>query len=275
MKPTRKFDSNNNNGGVDMSNLSNIEFHNNEFKCEVENDIAVLTIRGNAFKSISKIKRNADIIPLLDELEKTPSVRGLLLLNEEDSISEGAYLEFLKETVGGEFDPLSPKEISKFSKDTIRAREINILGNIVQRLTSFNKIIITGISGDIVSPFFGLTLASDFRFASTNTNFILSHIKYRLHPSGALPFFLPLYLPQSKVSEMLFTGSKYSARELKDLGLINDIYDKGEFIEKVKATANEICKVSLNVAFTTKKLLWHKKEELKNYLNIESELMMR
>ncbi len=258
-----------------MNGLENIEFNTNEFSCVVENGVAVLTIKGNAFKSISSVARNLDIIPWFDEVENTPNVRGVLILNEKEAMSEDAYVEFLKEIVGDDFNSEDPKDTPRFIKNVIRAREITILGNIIRKLFGFQKILISGINGDIVSPFFGVALVSDFRITSSNTNFVLSHIKYRLHPSGALPFFLPRYLCHSKVIDLLFRGDKVPARELKKLGLINEYYEESEFIEKTKAEATKICKVSRNVVQCTKKLLYRDKKELEDYLEIEAEIMMR
>jgi len=257
-----------------MSKLENIEFNTDEFSCVVEKELAVLTVKGNAFKSISSVQRNLDIIPWFDKVEKSPLVRGILILNEKEALSEKSYITFLKEIMGDDFNSENPKETPRFVKDKIRAREINILGNLIRKLFHFRKIIISGINGDIVSPFFGLALISDFRITTSNTNFILSHIKYNLHPSGALPFLLPRYLCQSKVVEFLFRGDKFSALELKKLGLINEFYDESEFIEKTKSDAYEICKVSLNVVQSTKKLLYNYKNDLEDYLEIESEFIM-
>ena len=258
-----------------MNGLENIEFNTHEFSCVVENDVAVLTVKGNAFKSISSVARNLDIIPWFDEVDRSPDVRGILILNEKEAMSENAYVEFLKEIVGDDFNLENPKQTTRFVKNQIREREITILGNMIRKMLGFSKIVISGISGDIVSPFFGLALVSDFRIASSNTNFVLSHIKYRLHPSGGLPYFLPRYLCHSKVIDLLFRGDKVPARELKELGLINEFYEEFEFIEKTKAEAAEICKVSRNVVETTKKLLYRFKKDLEEYLEIESELMMR
>lgn len=258
-----------------MEKLEDIEFSNDEFKCEVEKSLAILTIKGNAFKSVSSIARNLDIIPWFDKVEHNINIRGILILNEKNSTSEEAYISFLKEVMGDKFDPDNPKENSRFVKREIRAREINILSNLIRRLIRFPKIVINGIHGDIVSPFFGLALASDFRFISEESSFILSHIKYRLHPSGALPFFLPRYLCHSKVIDILFRGSKLPASELKELGLVNEVFEESEFLERTKSKAEEFCKVSLNVVHSTKKLLYGYHKELDDYLNIESEFMMR
>lgn len=258
-----------------MNELKDIEFNTNEFSCVVENDIAVLTVKGNAFKSISSLSRNLDIIPWFDEVDSSPDVRGVLILNEKGAMSEKAYVEFLKEIAGDDFNSENPRDTPRFVKNKIRAREITILGNVIIKMLGFSKIVISGISGDIVSPFFGLALVSDFRITTSNTNFILSHIKYRLHPSGGLPFFLPSYLCYSKVIDLLFRGDKIPARELKKLGLINEFYEEFEFIEKTKAEAAEICEVSRNVVISTKKLLYGYKKDFEDYLELESEFMMK
>lgn len=258
-----------------MTSVKNIEFSNEEFDCVVENDLAVLTIKGNAFRSISTIQRNLDIIPWFDNVENSKEVRGILVLNEKNALSEEAYVDFLKDVVGDDFDPQNPKEISRFTKNQIRSREINILGNLIRKVVFTHKIIVSGLDGDVVTPFFGLSLAADFRFTSASMNFVLSHIKYRLHPSGALPFFLPHYLGMSKVKEILFRGGKLSAVELKQLGLINGFFNDDEFIESVKSEAVKICKTSLNVVSSTKKLLYNYRKELDDYLTLEAEFMMK
>lgn len=258
-----------------MSDLSNIEFNNDEFNCVVEKEMAILTIKGNAFKSVASLERNLDIIPWFGEVEKSKEVRGILIFNEKNSMSEEAYIEFLKDVIGDEFNPEYPKEISRFVKSEIRAREINILSNLIMRIINFPKIVITGIHGDIVSPFFGLALVSDFRFVSSYSNFVLSHIKYKLHPSGALPFLLSLYLCHSKVIDILFRGDRISAQELKELGLVNDVFNEEIFIPKVIEEASNIVQVSLNVVYSTKKLLYGSRKNLEDYLSIESEFTQR
>ena len=258
-----------------MSGLKEIEFDTNEFSCKVENDLAVITVKGNAFFSISSVDRNADIIPWLTKIENSAAVRGLLIINEKEAYSEKSYLEFLRDIAGDDFDSKNPKETPQFAKNEIRAREINILASLLLKLYGFQKIVISGINGDIVTPFFGLALLSDFRFTSADTNFVLSHIKYRLHPSGGLPFLLPNYLCHTKMMDLLLRGGKIPAAELKNLGLIHEYYNEPEFLDKTKTEAAKICRVSMNVVQCTKSLTNRNKKELEEYLRVESKFMMR
>lgn len=258
-----------------MSNSRNIEFDNDEFRCVIEDNVAVLTIKGNAFTSISSVARNHDIIPWINSVETSSEVRGILVMNEDESMSDKSYVDFLKDTIGNDFDPYNPKEVSRFVKSEIRMREITILGNIISRVLDFRKILIFALNGEIVSPFFGLSLSGDFRFASSDAMFMVSHIKYRLHPSGALPYFLPQFLNPSQVSDILFRGDKINAEELKKLRLVNEVFPKSEFIERAKQEAIEICKVSLNVVKSTKKLLHRDQKAFNQFLNSETEFMTR
>ncbi len=255
--------------------MEKIEFTNDEFSCVMENGVAILTIKENAFSSVSKLERNQDIFPWLDLVEKSNDVRGILVLNEKGSMSEDAYAEFLKSIIGDDFNAQKPKDISRFTKNEIRAREINIIGNFIRKLNRFSKIVVNGINGDIVSPFFGLALAADFRFASSSSDFVLSHIKYRLHPSGALPFFLPLYLSRAKVLDILFRGTRIPALKLKELGLVTDVFDESDFLARTISETIDICKVSLNVVHSTKRLLYGYRKDLEAYLDIESDFTLR
>ncbi len=54
-------------------------------------------------------------------------------------MSENAYVEFLKDVIRDEFNQEHSKETPIFAKNQIRAREINILGNLIRKLLSFQK----------------------------------------------------------------------------------------------------------------------------------------
>ncbi len=47
------------------------------------------------------------------------------------------------------------------------------------------------------------------------------------------------------------------------------------YFGRPKVEATEICKVSLNVVKSTKKLLYGYKKDLEDYLSLESEFMMK
>ena len=138
----------------------------------------------------------------------------LLLINERCCFSEKEYSEFI--------NSISGKGIGS-GKEKIRLRQINILNRFIMEMMNFKKLVISCLSGNIVTPFFGASLSADFRFASEDMVFSLSHLKLKVHPSGALPYFLPKYVGFSKANELLFSDREISAKEALKLGLVNKI----------------------------------------------------
>jgi enoyl-CoA hydratase/carnithine racemase len=134
----------------------------------------------------------------------------------------------------------------------------------------FKKPIIMGLCGEVVTPFMGASLTADMRFCSENMYFSLSHMKYGLHASGALPFFIPKYVGQSKAAEILYKGGIIGAKEAAKLDLINDIFPVKDFENKCIIEAKKLCKINSSVLQSTRYLLNHYSEDLNKYLELES-----
>jgi 2-(1,2-epoxy-1,2-dihydrophenyl)acetyl-CoA isomerase len=98
-------------------------------------------------------------------------------------------------------------------------------------------------------------------------------LKYGLHPSGALPFFLPRYLGYSKAKEILFKCEKITAQEAFDLGLINMIFPVVDFENHCLNEIEKICHLDTRVIHATKLLGSFSRVELRNYFDIESALL--
>ena len=129
------------------------------------------------------------------------------------------------------------------------------------------------LQGNIVTPFFGSSLSMDFRYASEDMSFSLAHLKYGLHPSGALPFFLSRYLNHSKAIEILFKCEKLTAKEALDLGLISAILPTEDFENHCLKEVEKICHLDTRVIHATKLLANFSRVELRNYFDIESALL--
>ena len=122
-----------------------------------------------------------------DLLENDPTIKALLIVNEHGIFGEEAYKEFLTEISGNDLSQAPVQDFLDVDKWIFRAREIRILQRLILRILDFSKISISGLQGTVVTPFFGLSLASDFRFATEDMSFSLSHVKYGLQPTGGHP----------------------------------------------------------------------------------------
>ncbi len=154
------------------------------------------------------------------------------------------------------------------NRDT-RTKQLVILNRMIRKIINSNKLFVNGMYGEIVTPFFGASLAADIRLASENVIISLSHTQMNVHPSGALPYFLPKYVGHAKASQILFCSDKITAKESFDLGLIHEILPDKNFEELCIQKVNQIIARGDNVIRCTKRLLVNGFEDLDKYLNME------
>lgn len=87
----------------------------------------------------------------------------------------------------------------------------------------------------------GMVLSSlfDFRVASQEALFALPEIDFGLM-SGCAGRFVALRLPEPKLREMLYTGRKFSARELEPTGFFNYVTAPGDALPRAIALAEQL-----------------------------------
>ena len=137
----------------------------------------------------------------------------------------------------------------------------------------FKKISVIALQGSIVTPFIGASLAFDFRIASLNMQFSFAHADHGVHPSGALPFFLPNYLTPSESKKYLFMGGKIDTDKALKLNLVDKVFETIEFENKCIEYMGELNRLNVDLVRSTKKLMYDK-EELNEYFEKESGLRL-
>jgi len=251
-----------------------------EFKFETEElhaylieDIAVIKIKGKVFDALTDLAESGKMISLIQAAERIPDVKALLIINEPGCMDENEYDQFLHRILYRGIDPYAPDEERGVIQRVDRIREINILNRTISQLVEFKKISLMGLQGNIVTPFFGASLAMDFRYAAESMSFSLAHLKYGLHPTGALPFFLSHYLGHGKAIEILFKSEKISAGEALDLGLVNKVLPGDNFENRCIQEIEKICHLDTRVIHATKLLATFSRNELRNYFDLESAML--
>ena len=250
-----------------------LEFENNEFKCHLDEAVAIVKVKCNAFYSLTDLDISRRILQWFDIVAEEDRIKVVLLLNEKGCYGNTAYEVFLTSITGKDHskdqqDILSPQERSH-----IRTREVNVLNSFIMASINYRRFVVSGLNGTIVTPFFGASLASNFRFISENSVFSLNHAKYGLHPGGALPFFLPKYIGFGKASEFVFNGGEISADEALQMGLVNKILPEENFDETCINETKLLCEYDSRYIRWTKELLIPFKNELVDYLHKEEKFV--
>jgi enoyl-CoA hydratase/carnithine racemase len=256
-----------------MSIRDEFNFEAREMKSYLKEDIAVIKIKCNVFDTLTDLAESGKLLSLIQTAERIPDVKALLVINEPGCMDEEEYDRFLKRILDRGLDPYAPEDQRGIVQKIDRAREINILNRAITHLVDFKKISVMGLQGNIVTPFFGASLAVDFRYAAENMSFSLAHLKYGLPPGGALPFFLQRYLSHSKTIEILFKSEKITAAQALDLGLVTAVLPAQDFENHCIKQLEKICHLDTRVIHATKLLANFSRIELRHYFDVESALL--
>lgn len=120
--------------------------------------------------------------------------------------------------------------------------------------TNLPKPVIAAITGHAVGV--GMVFASlcDIRIAAEDAVFALPEID-RGTVGGGGAFFSKLSMPQGLVREMMFTGRRFTARELERSGMFNYVLPKLEVLPKAEEVARQIAGKSLPALRATKRAM--------------------
>lgn len=258
-----------------MLDHSFLDVDSQDYRFYVDDRIVVLTFGQNVFDNLISLEISSKLLQLLDAINDSPNIAALLIFNERESLGDEAYERFIDQCIDVNAEVTYREIPSSYEKKKIRAREIFRLQNFVSKMISMKKIVFNALYGTVVTPFFGAALAADYRFAHKDMRFSLSHLKYDLHPSGGLAYFLPRLLNRNKAFDILMHGGYISAAEAFELGLVNEIFE-GSFEEyKVQAleSARKMCHSEKEILQTKKLLNFREKEDLERYFEIEAQFV--
>lgn len=252
-----------------MSQANGFEFEDASLKAFLSDGIAVLRIQAESFAALTDLAESGRFLALFHEAEISDQVRALLLLNQPGVFADGEYERFIchEEAVLGQ-----PGQSTHLKTQVIR--HINILNRVVSQIADFKKIFAFGLQQSVVTPIFGASLAADFRFASRDMFFSPAHCRHGLHPTGALPYFLPRYVGQGKAAEILFQAEPLDAAAALELGLVTEVLPADDFERRCLQALQPWCELPGEVILSSKLLLNHANRlGLKRYFDTEAALL--
>jgi len=239
----------------------------------VDDAVLILKFGGDAYDFLTDLDKRDRYFQMMDAVEKDEDIKVVLTLCEPDSLNEEAYVRFLRGMCGADIEPEGIGSSREFKENIDRIKQLRFHEYAIQRRIATKKILIDGLRGTIVTPFFGQTLAADLRYASDDMCFLLAHKKYGLHPSGALAFFLPKYIGQGRAIELMLTTDYIDAKQAQELGLINYVIPANNFESECIALAKKVSCVPTETLTSTKLLSTTYRKELDDYFKTEETLI--
>ncbi len=106
-------------------------------------------------------------------------------------------------------------------------------------MTDLLKPVIVAVNGHAIGASFEMLTRADFVIAADHAEFWLPEVRRGIPPEIA-SYTLPKLLPRQKALEMLMTAKHFSARELAELGLINEVVLSNQVMDCARKLANEL-----------------------------------
>jgi len=236
-----------------------------------QESLALITIKCDVYSAITSLAESGRLLALMRAAEIDPQTKALVLNSNPECFSREEFDNFFDQ-----IRPLSGRQDCRQDEAHLkneRMRYANLLNRFIVHLLAFRKISVALLPGEVVAPFFGASLAADFRMAGSEMVFLTNHSENILHPGGALPFFLPRYLGPGRATEILLTGRSIAAGEALELGLVNQVLEPENFLEQALQEVRKLCRLPLQSVMTAKMLMSDLSAEFPRYLDREAVLL--
>lgn len=147
------------------------------------------------------------------------------------------------------------------------------LATLHEKIHRSRKPWIAAVNGPCVGGGFALSLACDIRFASTSATFGAVFLKIGVSNCDmGTSYFLPRLVGASRAAELMLTARIFDAAEALSMGLVIDVVDDGEVVERALETARLIRANAPFGTWMTKETMWQTVDapSLRHALDIEN-----
>ncbi len=110
------------------------------------------------------------------------------------------------------------------------------------RLEHTPKLVIAAINGHCVGGGLEIAMAADIRIARQDAGKIgLPEVNLGVLPGTGGTQRLSRMVGKSKAIELMVTGNTFSFEEAKEMGIVNDVYERDNFMENIMEYARQFC----------------------------------
>jgi enoyl-CoA hydratase/carnithine racemase len=239
------------------------------FTFSVTDGIASIHIFPGAFILGTDLYEKKRFFDCLAHLEQSDDVKAVLIFNSKDTFGMAEHRKYLK--------LLSQvrKTYSLPSAVSLLEREDNAFKQYALIAARYDKPIVSCLLGEISTPFFGLSLTSDFRLAMLGMSYRLSHVELGVPPVGGLGFLLPKFVCHAHAVDWLLCGGTITAQKACEVGLINAVLPQETFEEKCVEWIQNKFKSGYTHIKGTHCLINHEHDAFEAYLLKESKIRIK
>ena len=209
---------------------------NQETLYQVADRVATITLNRpdklNAWTAIME----GEVRAAMEVAEKDENVRVIVLTGAGRGFCAGADMSLLSAVAEKGIDEARRAQAVQAAIG-IRAGERADFRKKYSYFPAVNKPVIAGINGPVVGLGLVITLYCDLRFASDAARFGTAFAQRGLIAEYGMAWMLPRLVGHANALDLLFSARMIDAAEALRIGLVNQIYPQGAFLESVQRYA--------------------------------------
>ena len=223
----------------------------------IEDQVCIIKLnRPKVFNSFNK-EMAFELQEILDNCEKNPTVRSILLTGEGKAFCAGQDLQELT-------DPDGPK-----LSDIVREH----YNPIIKRIRSIEKPIVCAVNGVAAGAGANIALACDITIAGESVAFIQAFSKIGLIPDSGGTFFLPRIIGMQKATALMMLADKVMAADAEKMGMIYKVCADESLMEETLKVAKKLAALpTIGLGLTKRALNKSITNDLTAQLALEDEL---
>ncbi len=223
----------------------------------IKNQVCIIKLnRPKVFNSINK-DMAFQFQDILDNCEKNPEVRAILLTGEGKAFCAGQDLQELTAPDGPELS------------DIVREH----YNPVIKRIRSIEKPIVCAVNGVAAGAGANIALACDITIAGESVAFIQAFSKIGLIPDSGGTFFLPRSIGMQKATALMMLADKVMASDAEKMGMIFKVCEDTSLIEEARQIAEKLATLpTLGLGLTKRALNQSITNNLTQQLALEDEL---
>ena len=223
----------------------------------IEDQVCIIKLnRPKVFNSFNK-EMAFELQEILDNCEKNPAVRSILLTGEGKAFCAGQDLQELTA-------PAGPK-----LSDIVREH----YNPIIKRIRSIEKPIVCAVNGVAAGAGANIALACDITIAGESVAFIQAFSKIGLIPDSGGTFFLPRSIGMQKATALMMLADKVMAADAEKMGMIYKVCADESLMEETLKMAKKLATLpTIGLGLTKRALNKSIANDLTAQLALEDEL---
>jgi len=182
--------------------------------------IGIITLNRPQARNAISTKMGAELISVLDEIERDTEVWVVIITGGEECFCAGA-------------------DIKEIDRPPDYLERLNY--GLFNRLEAFPKPVIAAMAGYVLGGGCELSLCCDLRIASESASIGVPEAKIGAIPAGGGTWRLPKMIGETRAKELLFIADPISAVEAHRIGLVTRVVPNGTVVK----AAIELAKVLL------------------------------